>query len=112
MARWPEHLHDIHKTATNGESADRRVEGNRGITEGKCGGRGEDRTRDLCIANAALSQLSYAPWDCELRTVPAVRRTTQAQKRQFTTRDFGHAISPRLPRARKPRRPKTDRLQD
>src|SRR5687767_35911 len=25
------------------------------------GGRGEDRTPDLCIANAALSQLSYAP---------------------------------------------------
>ena len=27
----------------------------------KVGGRGEDRTPDLCIANAALSQLSYAP---------------------------------------------------
>ena len=25
------------------------------------GGDGEDRTLDLCVANAALSQLSYAP---------------------------------------------------
>ena len=31
------------------------------VTRAKAGGRGEDRTRDLCIANAALSQLSYAP---------------------------------------------------
>src|SRR5688572_32569657 len=30
-------------------------------TRAKVGGRGEDRTPDLCIANAALSQLSYAP---------------------------------------------------
>ena len=28
---------------------------------GVIGGRGEDRTLGLCIANAALSQLSYAP---------------------------------------------------
>ena len=26
-----------------------------------CGGEEEDRTPDLCIANAALSQLSYPP---------------------------------------------------
>ena len=28
---------------------------------GKVGGEEEDRTPDLCIANAALSQLSYPP---------------------------------------------------
>ena len=27
----------------------------------RCGGEEEDRTPDLCIANAALSQLSYPP---------------------------------------------------
>ena len=31
------------------------------VSGGKIGGRGEDRTLGLCIANAALSQLSYAP---------------------------------------------------
>ena len=30
------------------------------------GGEEEDRTPDLCIANAALSQLSYSPNDCIL----------------------------------------------
>ena len=44
----------------------------------KDGGREEDRTPDLCIANAALSQLSYAPFPwrdrrLDQRTLPAVR---------------------------------------
>jgi hypothetical protein len=38
------------------------------------GGRGEDRTRDLCIANAALSQLSYAP------LVRVIRATSLGQE--------------------------------
>lgn len=32
-----------------------------GLFELECGGEEEDRTPDLCIANAALSQLSYPP---------------------------------------------------
>jgi hypothetical protein len=39
-----------------------------------CGAEG-DRTPDLCIANAALSQLSYGPWEGEREgsvTVPGV----------------------------------------
>ena len=31
-----------------------------------CGGDKEDRTPDLCVANAALSQLSYTPTFMEL----------------------------------------------
>ena len=31
------------------------------------GGDGEDRTLDLCVANAALSQLSYAPIKEEIK---------------------------------------------
>lgn len=31
----------------------------------KVGGENGDRTHDLCIANAALSQLSYFPTDSE-----------------------------------------------
>ena len=52
-------------------SADQWEGGHCRITEEECGGRGEDRTPDLCIANAALSQLSYAPPDIiELSGVP------------------------------------------
>jgi hypothetical protein len=56
-----------HKPVTNSRSSSRgprSIERNSANSGRKIGGRGEDRTRDLCIANAALSQLSYAPPLC------------------------------------------------
>jgi integrase len=50
-----------HKAVTNRNGLRVGGRGDRRITEQTFGGRGEDRTPDLCIANAALSQLSYAP---------------------------------------------------
>src|SRR3954462_7253195 len=46
----------------------------------KGGGRGEDRTPDLCIANAALSQLSYAPLP-SLDSYSSSRHAAEAQAR-------------------------------
>ncbi len=45
---------------STGPVADARGEGGKGVWE-KIGGAEEDRTPDLRIANATLSQLSYGP---------------------------------------------------
>ena len=39
--------------------------------QGICGGPEGDRTLDLCIANAALSQLSYGPFLTYIKTQTA-----------------------------------------
>src|SRR6476469_5221355 len=56
------------------------------------GGRGEDRTPDLCIANAALSQLSYAPLLSRIFAPPQDACPAQARK-AILSRDFRGAQS-------------------
>ena len=48
------------------------------------GGEEEDRTPDLCIANAALSQLSYSPTVCSVRNYRTGIATVQAPYVQTT----------------------------
>ena len=62
--------------------------------QAKVGGRGEDRTPDLCIANAALSQLSYAPHVWLDRTETHGRRPVRRHECRFYMAFPRRAIRP------------------
>ena len=60
--------------------------GNRDRLPLDCGGEEEDRTPDLCIANAALSQLSYFPMEPVHYSGIVAPSTNQVRFRQQAAR--------------------------
>src|SRR6266566_5134208 len=58
---------------------------NRLLAQGKFGGAEGDRTLDLCIANAALSQLSYRPTERELYPFFVICQPRRRGSRSYET---------------------------